>query len=733
MIGQTISHYKILEKIGEGGMGVVYKAEDTKLHRPVAVKFLPLGKSASKDQTRRFIREAQTAANLSHPNIATVFELNDIEDPVTHTTQAFIAMEYVEGQTLEETIRQGPILIDRVRDIAIQISRGLLSAHERGTIHRDIKPSNIIINKEGVAKLLDFGLAKLAQDPTVSIEGKIVGSVAYMSPEQVRGEKLDFRTDLWSFGVLLFQMLSRQLPFRGEHTPAMMYSIVNEEPPPVRNLRSDTPDDLAIICQRCLEKDRERRPRDAREILQILESKQSVSRPIHFQKLNAFTAIRHPLFWIGLFLLLVAVSIALWQPFSSPTLATKTLAKNWRIAVLPFEDLARNPKSSDWPEIIQALMTQELTGVEYLGVMDPSSLNGMKLPELHQALLNDSVSSTVRGRILPAQFGFRIQTYLIDVKSGEVRTAFPETEVRNEEDLIQAARASAEQIRIFFEITIQEAGEDKPVRAWHSSRIQNVAAVRAFLQAYRLIFRDMAGIEDKLLHAIELDSTFISPRIWLISRLTNQNKLGDAQAQLAALQRLEPYASPFEQAMIGWAKARVAGNISEQGRFLQLALDYSPGNNILIANLAMNYYKQEDYEGAVKTLEPLFTTAWDYPPIYALAGDCLIKIGQYSKSENLLVHSLRITPVYPKVYSMLAALAAKEGRTAEAERYEKLFVKRCIEQKKDLSRAYEDLGNEFANTGQNNKARQYFEQSLQLDSTSAEAAKLREFMRPSIH
>jgi len=267
MIGQTISHYRILEKIGEGGMGVVYKAEDTKLHRPVAVKFLPLGTSSTQEQTNRFIREARAAASLSHPNIATVFELNEVVGPSTHASQAFIAMEFIDGKTLEKFVPSRELSTDQIRTIAEQVGRGLQSAHDRGIIHRDIKPSNVIYSTEGVAKILDFGLAKLPQDTTLSQAGTVAGSVAYMSPEQVRGEKLDLRTDIWSYGVLLFQMLSGRLPFRGDRTPAMMYSIVNEPPADIRKLVPGIPEDLAEICEQCLQKERQDRPKSISQIL----------------------------------------------------------------------------------------------------------------------------------------------------------------------------------------------------------------------------------------------------------------------------------------------------------------------------------------------------------------------------------------------------------------------------------------------------------------------------------
>lgn len=255
MIGKTILHYKIIEELGKGGMGVVYKAEDTKLERTVALKFLPATSLGTDDEKLRFVQEAKSAAKLSHSNIATVYEIN--EDPDSGDT--FISMEFLEGETLEEKVKKSPLKIKDAMKIAKQIAEGLATAHEQGVVHRDIKSANIMITPKGVAKIMDFGLAKVTAGSMMTQVGTVLGTIGYMSPEQSRGDVVDHRTDIWSLGVILFEMISGQLPFKGEYHSAIVYSIMNVEPEPITGLRSGVPMDLEKIISKLLAKEPDER------------------------------------------------------------------------------------------------------------------------------------------------------------------------------------------------------------------------------------------------------------------------------------------------------------------------------------------------------------------------------------------------------------------------------------------------------------------------------------------
>jgi serine/threonine protein kinase/tetratricopeptide (TPR) repeat protein len=261
MIGKTILHYNILEELGRGGMGVVYKAEDTKLKRHVAIKFLPKHISSDGEERERFKIEAQSAASLSHPNIATIFNIEEADD------ELFIVMEFIDGQELKDRISAGPLTIDESLEIATKIAKGLQAAHKSGIVHRDIKSSNIMLKGDGQVKIMDFGLAKVHGGKQITKAGTTLGTAAYMSPEQTSGDQVDHRSDIWSLGVLSYEMITGQLPFKGDYDQAITYSILNEEQQPITGLRTGIPMEMERIVNKCLQKDPSDRYQHADELI----------------------------------------------------------------------------------------------------------------------------------------------------------------------------------------------------------------------------------------------------------------------------------------------------------------------------------------------------------------------------------------------------------------------------------------------------------------------------------
>ncbi|MGE5795444.1 MAG: protein kinase domain-containing protein, partial [Ignavibacteria bacterium] len=366
MIGKTILHYRILEKLGEGGMGIVYKAEDTKLKREVAIKFLPPYVSSNEEERKRFEIEAQAAASLNHTNITTIYSTEEVNDEV------FIVMEYIDGKELKDKIKTGPVSTEEAINIAIQIAEGLEAAHKKGIVHRDIKSGNIMITENGKVKIMDFGLAKVGKGTQVTKIGSTVGTIAYMSPEQAKGDEVDHRTDIWSFGIVLYEMLTGKQPFKGDYDQAVIYSILNEEPETIKNISSE----LNTIVQKALAKDPAERYQSAKEIFDDLAELKSNS----FSKAY-FQASKHKLplkkknkkwFVPAAIIIFVAFLFTAYIYFNSLSESSEISPVRKMIVVLPFENLG-SPDDNYFADGITEEITSKLASIGSLGVISRNS------------------------------------------------------------------------------------------------------------------------------------------------------------------------------------------------------------------------------------------------------------------------------------------------------------------------------------------------------------------------
>jgi serine/threonine protein kinase/Tfp pilus assembly protein PilF len=374
--GLFAGKYRICEELGRGGMGVVYKAEDTKLKRWVALKFLPPELTRISEAKERFMREAQAAAGLDHQNICAVYEVEEFQG------QAFIAMTYIKGQSLKARIAQGPLGIKEAVDLAIQVAEGLKAAHEKGVVHRDIKPANIMLTEKGQAKIMDFGLARMEWAAELTRTATVMGTVAYMSPEQARGERVDHRTDIWALGCTLFEMLTGRSPFRKDHEQTTLYAIMNENPPPLSGLRQDIPARLEKAIGTCLSKDPRDRYSDVGGLIAELKAIEKGDR-------------------------------ATPAPSSSPPTVPS-------LAVLPFADMSPQKDQGYFCEGLAEEMINTLAHIKDLRVVARTSafvLRGMNLDvrEIGRIL---NVKAVLEGSIRKSGHRLRITAQLVKVEDG---------------------------------------------------------------------------------------------------------------------------------------------------------------------------------------------------------------------------------------------------------------------------------------------------------------------------
>jgi len=362
--GKSVLHYRLIKQAGRGGMGIVYKAEDTKLDRIVAIKFLPPHVDADEEENRRFVIEAKAAASLNHPNIATIHSIEKSDD------DAFIVMEFIDGIELKDKIRDGAIPAKEAVIIAVQIAEGLLAAHKKGIVHRDIKSQNIMITGDGKIKIMDFGLAKVKGNSQLTKMGSTVGTTSYMSPEQAKCEEVDHRTDIWSFGVVLYEMISGRLPFSGDYEQAIIYSILNEEP------ELEYSPELNSIIIKALAKNRDERYQSVQEVLDDLLSLSNAgphsksSAPVRTRG-KSLRKKKKNLYFAAAAVLFTALLIAVYSYFSFLS-GPGTASERKMIVVLPFDNLGSS-EVEYFADGITGEITSKLSGLSGLGVIARSS------------------------------------------------------------------------------------------------------------------------------------------------------------------------------------------------------------------------------------------------------------------------------------------------------------------------------------------------------------------------
>ncbi len=413
MIGSTISHYRIVEKLGEAGMGIVYKAEDSRLKSPVALKFLPRDVTADPEARERFIHEARAARALDHPNICTIYEIGETEHGPEGPGQLFISMAYYEGETLAKKIARGPLDVKEAVEIGIQISQGLSKAHQSGIIHRDIKPQNIIVTGDGVVKILDFGIARFSGQTRLTKFGSIVGTVIYMSPEQARGEEVDQRTDIWSLGVMMYEMMTGKLPFPGEYEQAILYQILHDDPVPILKVRPEVPLKLVGIAGRAMQRNARNRYQRIQDMItdlkKIATELETSTLKLHPIRAMIYRVKRSHLYvgGIGLAVLVAAISLFLFPRHSYGI----------DLAVLPFVNESADTTLEYFSDGVAESIIDNLSRLPNVRVTAFSSVIGYK----HRLIDPQAVSKDLNGvravlmsRVLSRGDEISIKTELVD-------------------------------------------------------------------------------------------------------------------------------------------------------------------------------------------------------------------------------------------------------------------------------------------------------------------------------
>ena len=448
-VGRAVGPYRIVRPLGRGGMGVVYLAEDTRLNRRVALKFLPPHLAADAGAVQRLFAEARAAAALDHPHVAVVHEVGETEPDLEQAGRPFIAMAYYDGETLREKIRRGPLPVAEAQTLARQIAEGLRAAHRQGIVHRDVKPSNILVTPDGLAKIVDFGIARLI-GAALTQPGTTPGTVAYMSPEQTRGEPVDGRSDLWSLGVVLYEMLTGRRPFRGDHHQTLIHAIRHDPPEPAERLRPETPAPLARAVQRCLEKNPARRYPDADALLADLHHAAS-GRP-------SGGRARRLAGRVAAVVLTAALLGALYLGLKGSEPAPPAEAS--RLAVLPLDNISPDPKDAYFAAGMTEELVSRLSRLSGLRVIGRTSVQRYAdtdegIAEIGQAL---DVSAVLDGSVRKAGDHMRLSVQLIDATT-EV-PLWSEDYDAEAADVLAVQRAIAEQVAEALNVQMQ-AGEQR--------------------------------------------------------------------------------------------------------------------------------------------------------------------------------------------------------------------------------------------------------------------------------
>lgn len=696
MIGKKVLHYQITEKLGEGGMGTVYKARDTKLEREVAIKFLPTNIATNALEKERFKREAKAAAALNHPNIATIHAIEDVDQ------SPFIVMEYIDGKNLHEIVEAkhsqvypvafsgedeqnaSPLPIETVLICARQIADGLKAAHDKGIMHRDIKPANIMLTTDGRAKIMDFGLAKFTDQKGLQLTRSsiTVGTALFMSPEQIRGEAIDLRSDLWSFGVVLYEMLTGQLPFAGEYQQAVMYAILNESPRPAVDFRSDVPESLQIVLIKCLQKNADDRYQSASELLadlqkieaspgqKIIESR-SVFAPSQPRAFGNYT--KYGGFATVIFLLLFAVlnfgGLKNW-------LGIDTIPKQKRIVVLPFNNITGGQQNQAFCNGLVEVLTSKLTQFEQfqgaLLVIPSSEVRQLEIMSAKQAREHFQANLVISGSVQRTEADIRLTLNLVDAEKLRQIDSDVITDkmkgVSDFQDNVMTRLAGMLQLNLQPETRSLLAAGHTTTPGAYDFYLQG----RGYLQNYdQLENIDMAiALFER---ALEKDSLYalayagLGEAVWRKHESSKIIKWADlarekCQKALTLNNKLAPVHITLGIIYRG------TGRYEESVNEFMHALEINPVSSEAFRGLADTYSRLNKTEEVEKTFLQAITLKPDYWANYYDLGLFYFHRGEYQKAEKQFLVVVGLSPRNHRAYRNLCATYIMMERYDDAQK-----------------------------------------------------------------
>ncbi len=675
MIGRTVSHYKILEKLGEGGMGVVYKAQDLKLDRVVALKFLPEKLVADAVEKERFIHEAKAASALNHPNVTTIHEIDE------HDGQLFIVMEYCPGQSVKELIEGEQLTLKKTLDIAVQICEGLTAAHKKDVVHRDIKSDNIMVTPEGRVKIMDFGLAKLKGATKLTTSGSTLGTVAYMSPEQAQAMEVDQRSDIFSFGVVFYEMITGHLPFGGDHEAAVIYSIVNETPEPLARYKADAPEGLQRIVEKALTKDCQERYQHIDGVLADLRHEKrtmeyaTAGRIPSEVKTPRSKRSRLPVIVTTAVIALAVVLFFIFKPFEvkiGPQ--PEAIAQENSLAIMYFENVADPQDSDRYARMITSLLITDLSESQYLRVVSRQRLYDIlkAMGKEDLKVIDQTVASEVAekagarwiltGDILQTEPNILLTADISDATTGRVLATQRVTGETGEDLFTVVDKLSAE---IKGDLSLPEQAQSEPDRSVADVTTHSPEAYRYYTEGVDFVDKAYyAEAEESFYRALEYDSTF-AMAYYQIATITMSDE--EARRMAGRAWKYSDKVSRRERNYIRSFNALLSRNYTEAVSELKAIVERYPDDKFAYFWLGLIHSAfLSEYDQAIS----YFQKAIEIDSLYKFAYNVLAytynDLGDFERSLWAINKYISLAPDEANPYDSRGDLYALNGKIDQA-------------------------------------------------------------------